>query len=225
MAGPADESPGEWLSISALARLRGVRKSAISKRVTRLEQLGLINSRPGALNSKEINVAEFLRAVEISGDAIREANGVAAGSVHRLSAANGGRRSPARSVVPSDMDDGPGDPILAREQAKRAAADAELKRMDLEERRGRMISADQAERFVDLCSANAQTVLWRLPGLVEDIVAIATKEGVPAARTFVKGHVREAIAEVGALMRMVADPLVKPGEGGAPPLEGPDADI
>ncbi len=123
------------------------------------------------------------------------------------------------------MDGETNSPILAREQAKRAQADAEMKRMDLEERRERILCAEQVERFVDTCSARAQTVLWRLPGLVEEITAISAKEGVPAARTFVKGHVRAAIAEVGALMRMVADPRVTIGEGGARPLEASDADL
>ena len=68
-------------------------------------------------------------------------------------------------------------------------------------------------------------MLWRLPGLVEEIVAIGAKDGISAARTFVKGHVRDAIAEVGALTRMVADPTVKPGESGAPPVETSYADL
>lgn len=217
----AAESTDVGASISELARIRGVRKSAISKRVARLERQGLVHPRRGPLNSKEVNVAEFLLAVEKTTDAIREANGRAAKPSHRVAADANGERSAASSpVAPVDMGPAPSDPPTpAREQAKRAAADAELKRMDLEERRERIVSADQCERFVDACSANAQTVLWRLPGLVEEIIAIGTKDGVPAAKTFVKSHVRAAIAEVGALVRMVAD------RGGAPPLEGCDADV
>ena len=215
----ADEtSGGEWLSVSALARLRGVQKSAICKRVNSPRAGGLVHPRPGPLNSKQVNVAEFDRAVERTVDAICEANGRAAAPVHRLAAEANGRGRALNSVAQTDMVDAPGDPILAREQAKRAAADAELKKMDLEERRERIISADQAERFVDACSSNAQTVLWRLPGLVEEIIAIGTKDGVPAARSFVKSHIREAIAEVGALMRVVAE------RGAATPVEAADAD-
>jgi DNA-binding IscR family transcriptional regulator len=220
VANLADESSGDgWLSVSALARLRGVQKSAISKRVARLEKEGLVHPRLGPLNSKEVNVAEFVSAVERTTDAIREANGRAASPVHRMAADANGRRATANPVSQADIVDTPGDPILAREQAKRAQADAELKRMDLEERRGRIVSADQCKRFVDACSANAQIVLWRLPGLVEEIIAIGTKDGVPAARTFVKSHVRAAINEVGALMRMVAE------RDGEPPVEAADADV
>jgi hypothetical protein len=185
---PQESQPG-WGSITAIAKLKGRDKSAISRRVNRFEKAGLLRTRRGPNGEKLVDIKAFDGLIEAHGDGVQEMNGLRASA--------------------------DADPILSREQAKRAAADAELKRMDLEERRGRIISADHAERFVDRCSANAQTVLWRLPGLVEEIIAIGTKDGVPAARTFVKGHVRAAIAEVGALMRMV-----KPGEGGAKPEEG-----
>ena len=58
--------------------------------------------------------------------------------------------------------------------------------MDL---RGKVAGGSADKRFVDACSANAQIVLWRLPGLVEEIIAIGTNDGVPAARTLVKSHV------------------------------------
>jgi DNA-binding MarR family transcriptional regulator len=176
--------PTGWASITALAELKGWNKAAISRRVARFEEAGLLRARRGPKGEKLVNIEAFDRLIESQGDAVQEMNGM------RASADT--------------------DPILSREQAKRAAADAEMKRMDLEERRGRIISADHAERFVDTCSANAQTVLWRLPGLVEEIVSIATKDGVPAARAFVKEHIRAAIAEVGAMVRMVADPQGEP---------------
>jgi DNA-binding MarR family transcriptional regulator len=168
-ADPQISLPG-WASITALAELKGRNKAAISRSVARLEAAGLLRARRGPKGEKLVNIEVFDRLRESHGDAVQEMNGLRASA--------------------------DADPILAREQAKRAAADAEMKRMDLEERRGRIISADHAERFVDTCSANAPTVLWRLPGLVDEIVAIATKDGVPAARTFVKGHIRAAITEV-----------------------------
>ncbi len=154
-------------------------------------------------------MAEFEAAIAEHGDAVNTANG---------------RRA---LMTRDDAGRSPDDPVLAREQAKRAAADAELKRMDLEERRGRIVSAEQYERFVDACSATAQSVLWRLPGLVEEIIALANKDGVPAAKAFVKTHVREAISEVGALMRAVGDARrVDPeGDAAAAPQELIDADV
>jgi DNA-binding MarR family transcriptional regulator len=126
-------SPAGWASITELAEVKGRNKSAISRRVARLEEAGLLRTRRGPKGEKLVNIEAFDRLVASHGDAVQEMNGM---------------RASADS-----------DPILSREQAKRAAADAEMKRMDLEERRGRILSADHAERFVDTCSANAQTVL------------------------------------------------------------------
>jgi hypothetical protein len=198
MTSESRESLQGWASITAVADLKGRNKAGVSRRVAGFEAAGLLRARRGPKGEKLVNVEAYDRLHMSHGDAVQEMNGT-------------------RASADTDL-------VLAHEQAKRAAADAEMKRMDLEERRGRIISADRAERFVDTCSAKAQTVLWRLPGLVEDIIAIGTKDGVPAARTFVKGHVREAIAEIGALVRMIADPRHKPGDGDASPVEAPDAD-
>ena len=78
MAEPGDEASGEWLTVSALARARGVDKAAISRRVARLEAAGALTTRAGERGTKLINVAEFNLAVEMTKDAIREANGRAA---------------------------------------------------------------------------------------------------------------------------------------------------
>jgi hypothetical protein len=188
---PQANLPG-WASITSLAEIKNRNKAAISRRVARLEGEGLLHTRRGPKGEKLVNIEAYDRLVETHGDAVQAMNG-------------------ARASADTDL-------VLSHEHAKRAAADAEMKRMDLEERRGRIISADHAERFVDTCSANAQAVLWRLPGLVEEIVAVATKDGIPAARTFVKDHVRAAITEIGALMRVVAE------RGDAAATEAPDAD-
>jgi DNA-binding MarR family transcriptional regulator len=50
------------LDITALARLRGVHKAAISRRVARLEAQGPLKSRPGPNGTKLVNVVEFDRA-------------------------------------------------------------------------------------------------------------------------------------------------------------------
>jgi DNA-binding IscR family transcriptional regulator len=78
MAELADESPGEWLSVSALARALGVDKAAVSRRVARLEAAGALSTRAGERGTKLINHDEFNLAVEMTKDAIRETNGRAA---------------------------------------------------------------------------------------------------------------------------------------------------
>ncbi len=60
---PVDDPSGGWLTVSALARVRGVDKAAISRRVARLEAAAALTTRPGPRGSKLINADEFARAV------------------------------------------------------------------------------------------------------------------------------------------------------------------
>ena len=73
MADAAAE-PG-WLTISDLARHRGVKKAAMSKRVTRLAARGVLHPKPGRRGTKLVSLEEFETAIAEHGDAIREANG------------------------------------------------------------------------------------------------------------------------------------------------------
>ena len=98
------ESLAGWVTVSDLARMRGVNKSAISKRAARLETLGVLHPKAGRGREKLISVAEFDRAIGDTTDAVREANG---------------RSAIEGAVVPSD-------PILVREQARNAAIRADL---------------------------------------------------------------------------------------------------
>lgn len=71
MAESGDEASGEWITVSALARARGVNKAAISRRVTRLEAAGVLATRPGTRGTKLIAIAEFDLACVQTTDAIR----------------------------------------------------------------------------------------------------------------------------------------------------------
>ena len=114
-----------WVTISELARMRGVDKAAISRRVARFESLGLVHPRAGVGRTKLVNIAEFDRAAGETTDAVREANG------------RGAARAPDATG---------GDPILAREQARRAAVDADLKELDLAERVGELVAVEPYQR-------------------------------------------------------------------------------
>jgi DNA-binding IscR family transcriptional regulator len=63
---------GLWLSISEIARLKGVSRQAIAKRIGSLTAHGLLDVQPGQNGSKLINLAQFDRAVGEVGDAIKE---------------------------------------------------------------------------------------------------------------------------------------------------------
>ena len=62
-AGPSP--PGDlWLTVSDLARRQGVTKGPMSRRVSRLEELGVLTPRMGERGVKLVNVAQFLKAVD-----------------------------------------------------------------------------------------------------------------------------------------------------------------
>jgi DNA-binding MarR family transcriptional regulator len=174
----ADADPTDtWASISELARIRGVQKSAISKRVARLELEGLVHPRPGPLNSKEINVAEFERACDQTTDAVRETNGCMA---KQSNAANvNSRRRAAIQVADADMDGTPSDPILAKEQARKTKIQADLAQLQLDELKGLLVRTDDISAGATIHGETLGRVIDHLHG---EATALAAAEDSPFAK-------------------------------------------
>jgi DNA-binding MarR family transcriptional regulator len=122
------DPPAGFATISELARLRGVDKSGLSRRVSRLAGQGLLSTRAGPRKTLLVNVSEFDRVARETTDAVRALNG-----------ASGGSPSPAD-------DPAPGDPVLAKEQARRTKADADLKELDRDERIRQLVRETRFER-------------------------------------------------------------------------------
>ena len=216
MAEPGDEASGEWLTVSALARARGVDKAAISRRVARLEAAGALTTRAGERGTKLINVAEFERVAGETVDAVREANGRAALPIYRMAAEANGRRSAAASqVVEATMGDAPNDPILAREQARKTQIGADLAQLQLDELRGLLVRvADIAAGAAMQGETLARRIDQMLPEWAEDLAAIVAKDGTAGLRAVLKGKARElrgALAE--AFAALAATPAHEDGNG------------
>lgn len=186
MIEPSD-IPSGWATVSELARMRGVNKSAISKRVTRLEAQGLLHPKAGAHGTKLISLAEFERAVAQTTDAVRETNGRKAQAA--VSAA---------------------DPILSKEQARRASYDADLKKLDLEERLGLLMPVEETRRVATDCALRLRQAVEALHSRAEEVAAAqardgsafaralveATRDPPQAARAFFKALAREQLTEL-----------------------------
>ena len=166
-------APPGWLTISDLARERGVDKAAISRRVARLETIGQLSTRPHG-QAKIVNVEEFDRACAATVDAVREMNGRSATAA--LSA-------PAAPAI--------GGPILANEQARRASFDAELKRLDLAERLGRLVEIESVRFNIEECALELVRTIDQLPSRADALAAVMTKDGVTGLRTALRGLARE----------------------------------
>jgi DNA-binding MarR family transcriptional regulator len=199
------EDESEWLTVSALARARGVDKAAISRRVARLEAAGALTTRGGEHGTKLVNVAEFTHAVEMTTDAIREANGRVASPIHRMAAETNGRRSAAaRQAADADMGDTPSDPILAREQARRTKIAADTAQLQFDALKGELVRISD---FSDRVTVQAETLARRidqtLPEWADDLAAVVAKDGTAGLRAALKGKARElrgALAEVFAAL-------------------------
>lgn len=189
------QAEGLWLPISEVARIKGVSKQAVAKRVDRLVEQGLISTRAGERGAKLVNVAEYDRAIGQTEDAVRALNGAGAASAPAPSRADGG------------------DPVLAREQARRAAYDADMKQMDLEERLGNILLLVDVQGAMALCAEKMVRVIEQLPSRSDDLAGAVGRDGATGARAELKKiarELREALARA-----MVITPGDRPVEDAA----------
>ncbi len=163
-----DDVDGFWLSVSDLARQRGVDKPAVSRRAKRYEEQGLLTPRTGKGGVKMINVAAFDRAAGEVTDAVRELNGLGGGAAATPVAA------------------APGDHVLAREQARRASYDADLKKLELEERLSELVPVKDVEAAIVALSENFVRALEQIPSRAEEGFAEASKGGLAGFRGFLR---------------------------------------
>jgi DNA-binding MarR family transcriptional regulator len=163
-----DDLDGFWLSVTDLARQRGVDKAAISRRAKRYEDQGLLHPRLGKGGAKMINVAEYDRAAGEATDAIRELNGSQGGAA----------ASPGAAA--------PGDPSLARQQARRAGYDADLKELELKERLGELVLVVAVQEAIVALSENFVRALDQIPSRAEEGLAEANKGGLAGFRAFLR---------------------------------------
>ena len=150
------ELPGFWLSISDLAKQRGVSKQAVSRRAERLQAQGLLSRRAGPRGTVLINVAEFDRATGEATDIVRATNGAPKGA---------GSRSQ----------------VYSHEQARRAGYDADLKKLELDERLGKLIPVDDVVAAVKRVADIMVTVIDKLPSRAEDVTNAVAANGIQGA--------------------------------------------
>lgn len=155
----------------ARARLRSDDKAAISRRVSRLEDLGALTTRPGLRGTKLVNIAEFDRVAGETIDAVRAANG-------RLTADH--IRSTEQASKRLALRDGD-DPILAKEQAKKTAAQARLAQIDLADRLGQLFPLEQAQEAARNVAARLRRAIEQTPSRAEEVASSLAKDS-PFAR-------------------------------------------
>jgi len=171
----AEGGGGFWLSISDLAKHKGLSKQSLAERVVRFEAAGKLTTRPGPGRSKLVNVAEFDRAAGEIGDLAREQ-----GAATRRGAAS--PPAPAAFAPPVDPDA----PVYTVEQARNMAYKAELARLDLEERQGKIVSVETVRAAAMRAGEEIVRVLERLPQAADELAVALTKEGSHGVRLALK---------------------------------------
>jgi DNA-binding MarR family transcriptional regulator len=180
----SDNDEGLWLNISDLARLRGITKGPLSRRVTRLEENGLITTKVGERGQKLVNVAEFDLAAERTVDAIRAQNGL-----------KGRKRSApiADKALAPPMGDGENEfsPILAHEQARRVAYMADLAKLRRDEKLGTLLPTEKIAEAAAQCAEALNRIIDQLPGRADEIASAVAKDGESGVRNFLRSVVRD----------------------------------
>jgi hypothetical protein len=193
-----------------LARARGVDKAAISRRVARLEAAGALTTRPGARGSKLVKQDEFNLAVEMTTDAVREANGRASKQSNSEPAKGNGRRNAAPiPVAAAAMADAPDDPILAREQARKTQIAAHLAQLDLNQRLGQLLPLDRAQEAARAAAERLRRAVEQMPSRAEEVASglaqaspfaqallAALRSDRQGARTYFRALAREQLASL-----------------------------
>jgi hypothetical protein len=158
-----DTETGVWMALSEIARLRGTSRQAISKRVKRLG----LPTRPGPKGTLMVELASFDRATH-------------------------------QATVPSGFDGGPAmeraEYLPARHTrsigaetplVERTRYEAALRRLDLEERLGKVVATKQVEEAMVAAGTTIARVFERLTSSSSEIYA-ATRDGEPAVRQLLR---------------------------------------
>jgi DNA-binding Lrp family transcriptional regulator len=169
------------MSVSDIARAKGVSKEAVSKRVKRFEADGLLQTEMRGQH-KLVPLAEYDRLVGETTDF---------GRVRRPAEAPASRRSTAD------------DPVRAIEDARRARYQADREEIELKKLLGEIVLTADVVRSMTRCAEVMVRVIDALPRFAEEIAAAVAKDGVPGARGVLKQMAYEQRAKLAEELRLV----------------------
>lgn len=233
---------GAWMTCSEIAAIKGISKQAVHKRVTKLRAENLLEVRVLDRGVLSVNLAQFDRVTGETTDAVRAMNSrrqkpadfwtkpivepvaAAAASPDPIERIVAAPVAPAAYAAPAQPVAAPapapvttmGDLVLAREQARRASYDADLKQLELEERLGKLIRVDDVERAMQACAEAIVNAINQLPSRADDLASSVAREGAPGARAFLKTVAMELRDTMARSLRLV-------GSGARPDADADDA--
>lgn len=176
------EAAGIWLSISEIARRKGLHRDSVRERVDRLVAKGMITTRTEG-RSRMVDLVAFDRAVGDAGDAVKEA------------AAETKREKPETAS-----------PKLRDAQTEKAVYEARLKALDLAERQGAILpikGEHGAENAMARAGISIVREVEKIPLLADEIAVAVSKEGVTGAKRVLKEAVRQARVRIAEALRLI----------------------
>ena len=174
---------GVWISISELARRKGIHRQSAMEKVDRLVAKGALTTRSEG-RSRLVDLAAFDRAVGVAGDAAKEQ----------------GEQTKREAEAPAS-------PKLRDAQTERAQYEARLKALDLQERLGNLLPV-KGEQGVERAMIRAAEVILRavddVPGWAADIIAVA-KDGQPAVARILRDKRHQLRVKIAAALTGLKD--------------------
>lgn len=168
MTGGAPDNGG-WLGISDIARRMNMTRQSVSEAVIDYEAKGALETRRHG-RRKFVRLGDYLRARGEVGDPSKQATAAPA---------------------PDDGDDAAVDPSYAKARAERERYAAENARIDLEERRGRLLQTQHVEHVAVEAGRRIRRELDRVVNLADELTSAAAAGGTPAVRQILKTRIRD----------------------------------
>lgn len=165
-----------WVSISELARLKGLGKAAVSERVAGYIAKGLLSTKPGKGKVKLVNLAAFDRI---------------AGETTDLARATGAETKRQQAAITPPPPSDPLAPIYTAEQARHMAYKAESAKLDLEERQGKILQIVDVTAAITQAGEALARAIDQMPALADDLAAAVAQSGAAGARTLLRVKARE----------------------------------
>jgi hypothetical protein len=224
MAENGDEPGGApvlWMSISQIARLRGVKPQSIHEKVVRLVDSGLLQTRPGRGRERLIDVAQFDRAVGENRERVTVRDEVEAQASPRAPAESD---PSTRRVVLRGDDLEPDAPRaaefsgLTRAKTATEVYRARLAQLEYEERVGRLVPIDEVSRATAAFGEVFVKILEMPLQRIEPLMAAAAR-GVSDYRAALRALITEQRARSVTELQKLPAAAAKPEQPDAEPDE------
>lgn len=178
---------GLWVTVSQLAEMKGISHQGVSKRLRRYQEQGLLTARRDGTRTL-VNLAEWDTVTAENTDPAKIAG---LETSRRLAGQDAPATRPAVPVAGAD-----GDPVYAREQARKAQYDADLKKIELDRQLGRLVEVQAVEAAIVASAEVLVNAVDQLPSAADDLASALSKGGVPALREALRAKARELRAVI-----------------------------